>query len=105
MNSLRAMLVNCQKSEASNDDYLKEFQARVATINILDLISHPLEEEIKEKYNKDVKDANETELMAAKENMRKKTSAALLLIGADHERYRDMKNRFQQNMALGTNKY
>ena len=55
----------------SNDDYLKEFQGQVATLgddnaSILDLIPCLLEEEMNEKYSKEVKDASETELKAVK---------------------------------------
>ena len=52
MISLRSLFINFQKSDVSN--YLKEFQAQVATLDdynasILDLISSLLEEELKEK--------------------------------------------------------
>ena len=89
MNSLRAIFINFQKSEVSNYDYLKEFQAMMATLddydpNILDLIPCLLKDEVKEKYNKDIENASETDLKAVKESKQKKTLAALLLIGADH---------------------
>ena len=75
MNSLKALFINCQKSEVSNDDYLREFQARVATLddydaNILDLMPCLLKDEVKEKYNKEVMDASELELIAAKESVK-----------------------------------
>ena len=94
----------------SNYDYVKEFKARVATLddynaNILELASCLLEEGIKGKYNKNVHDANKTELKAATENVRKKTLAAFLLIAADCGWYSEMKNCFKQNMAMGTNNY
>ena len=60
---------------------------------------------MKEKYSKEVKNVSEAELKAARENVRKKTSAALLLIGADHGRQDEMKNCFQQNRAMGKNNY
>ena len=46
---------------------------------------------MKEKYNKDVEGASKTEIKAAKETVRKKTSAALPLIGANCERYGKIK--------------
>ena len=67
--------------------------------NILDLIPCLLEKEVKEKLNKEIKNASETESKLVKESVREKTSAALLLIGADHERNNKMKYCFQQNMA------
>ena len=76
MNSVRALYINFQKSNVSNDDYLKEIQARwVRMFHCL------LEDEMK--YNKEVKYATKVELKTARENVQKKTSTALLLIGAD----------------------
>ena len=77
MNSLRLLFINFQKSDVSNDDYLKEFQARVATIdnynaNILDLIPCLLEDEVKEKFNKDSKSANEVELRQQKKALKRR---------------------------------
>ena len=59
LNSLRVLFINFQKSEVSNNHYLKEFQVTVATLdkynaNVLDLIPCLLKDEVKEKYNKDV---------------------------------------------------
>ena len=84
-NSLRALFINFQKSEVSNHDYLKEFQARVASLdnystNVLDLIACLLKEEVKEKLNEGVKDANETKLKAAKKNLKKQHCCWLELI-------------------------
>ena len=110
MISLRVLFTNFQKSEVSNDDYLKEFQARVATLDdynaiILDLIPCLLKDEVKEKYIKDIKSENEMELKAAKESVKKKTSAALLLIATDYGRYGEVRNHFHQSKAMGTNNY
>ena len=54
-----------QKSDVSNDDYLKEFQVQVAALddyneNILDLIPCLLEKEMKEKYD-EVRNVSEEE--------------------------------------------
>ena len=67
----RALFINFQKTEVSIDDYLKEFQARVATLydyntSILGLITCLLENKVKEKYDKDIKNAHEMELKAVK---------------------------------------
>ena len=61
-------------------------------------------DKLKEKYDREVKYANEAELKAAKKMWERK-SAVLLLIGASHERYDDTKNHFQQNITLDVNNY
>ena len=66
MNSLRAPFIDFQKSDVRNNDYLQEFQARVATLdeysaNVLEMIPSLLEDETKEKYNKEVKHATKLE--------------------------------------------
>ena len=50
------------------------------------MISRLLADEVKEKYNKKVKYATKVELKTARENVWKKTSAALLLIRNNHGR-------------------
>ena len=50
INSIRALFINYQKAELSNDDYLEEFQAQVATpddynANTLEWIPYLLEDE------------------------------------------------------------
>ena len=47
-NSLRGLFINFQKADMMNDDYLKEFQGRMATLddynaNIVDLVPCLLE--------------------------------------------------------------
>ena len=74
MKSLRALIINFQKYNVSNDDYLKEFQTRVATlndynVNMLDMVPCLLEDDVKEKYNKEVKYATKVELKTARENV------------------------------------
>ena len=86
MNSLRLLFINFQKSDVSNDDYLKEFQARVATIdnynaNILDLIPCLLEDEVKEKFNKDSKSANEVELRQQKKALKRRLQQLYYWLG------------------------
>ena len=54
--------------------------------NVPDMISRLLADEVKEKYNKKVKYATKVELKTARENVWKKTSAALLLIRNNHGR-------------------
>ena len=49
--------------------------------------------------------ATEKEIEKAKEYVMKRGLAILLLIGADRNRYGAMKNKMQQNMAMGTNNY
>ena len=75
MNKLRVLFINFQKSEV-NDDYLREFQERVATFddykaNVLDLISCLVKDEVKETYNKDITYAK-IELEAAKESIKRR---------------------------------
>ena len=64
-NNDRVYDVMFQKSDVSNDDYLKEFQVQVAALddyneNILDLIPCLLEKEMKEKYD-EVRNVSEEE--------------------------------------------
>ena len=95
MNNFKPLFIHFQKSDIGNDDYLKEFKARIAMLgdynaNILDMIPSLLEHKVKEKY-KDIKNESKKELKMAKENIRKKTSAALLLFDANHGSYDEMK--------------
>ena len=109
-NSLRALFINFQNSDMTNDEYLKEFQGRMATLddynaNIVNLVLCLLEERVKEKYYKELVNAPDDEVKKAKEYMMKRGSATLLLIGEDQGRYGSLKNQLQQNMAMGTNNY
>ena len=93
-NSLRALFINFQKVEMMNDDYLKEFQGKMATLedynaNIVDLVPCLLKEWVKEQYNKELENATDNEL----------------LIGADQGWYGSLKNQLQLNMAMGANNY
>ena len=106
MNSLRALFINFQKSEVSNNYYLKKYQARVAifddyNMNILYLIPCLPVDNVKEKYNKDIMSASESELKAAKESVKKKTLVAILMIGADHGMYGERKNYFNKTWIRG----
>ena len=49
--------------------------------------------------------ATPEKIKKVKEDVFKRGSATLLLIGADHKCYGPMKNQMQQNMAMGTNNY
>ena len=71
----------------TNDDYLKEFQGRMATLddyiaNIMDLVPCLLEERLKEQYNKELVNATGDEVKKGKEYVLKRGSATLLLIGS-----------------------
>ena len=109
-NSLRALFINFQKADMMNDDYIKEFQGRRATLdkynaNIMDLVPCLLGERVKEQYNKEFIDATNDKIKKAKEYAMKRGSATLLLIGADRGWYGSLKNQLQQNMGMGTNNY
>ena len=93
-----------------NDDYLKEFKGRMATLkdynaSIVDLVPCLMEEWVKEQYTKELADATEDKIKKAKEYMLKRGSATLLLIGSDQGWYGSLKNQLQQNMTMGTNNY
>ena len=90
-NSLRALFINFQIAEMTNNDYLKEFQGRMGTLvnynaNIVDLVLCLLEEQVKELYNKDFANATDDEIKKVKEYVLERGSAKL-----------------HQNMATGTN--
>ena len=94
----------------TNDDYLKEFQGRMATIdeynaNNIDLVPCLLEELVKEQYNKDLVNATDDEIKKAKEYVLKRGSVTMLLIGADRGRYGSLKNQLQLNISMGTDNY
>ena len=70
INSIRALFINYQKAEVSNDNYLKEFQAFVATIdnynaNILGWIQCLLEDKLKEMFGKEFRKVIEVEIKPA----------------------------------------
>ena len=99
-----------KKNDQTNDEYLKEFQARLATLddydaNIVGLVPCLVEETVKEMFDTTMDLATEKEIKEAKEYVMKRGSATLLLIGSDRNRYGAMKNQLQQNMAMGTNNY
>ena len=104
------LFVNFQKGDQTNDDYLIRFQAYLDTFddydaNVVNLVPCLEEGRLKEMNDKTVEPATKEELRAAREYVLKRRLAILLLIGADCERYRAMKNQMQQNMAMGTNNY
>ena len=110
LNRLRALFVNYQRSETTNDDYLKKFQADVSTLdnlnaNILSNIPCLLEDEVEGMYSKAMKDASEEEMKNARKMIEQQNAKRLLLIGANGQRYGNMKSNMQLNMVMGTNNY
>ena len=109
-NSIGALFINFQKNDQTIDKYLKEFQARMATLddydaNIVGLVPCLIEETVKKMFDTTMNMTMEKEIEKAKEYVMKRGSAMSLLIGADRNRYGAMKNKMQQNMAMGTNNY
>ena len=106
-NNLRALFINFQKNDQTNNEYPKEFQARMATMdnydaNIVNLVPFLFEETM---FGTTVNQATEEEIKKAKEYVMKRGLAVLLLIGADRNTYGGMKNQMQQNMAIGMNNH
>ena len=58
-----------------------------------------------ENYSKGTVITSEDEIKAAKKSLEQKTAGRLLLIGADCQRYGDMKSNMHLNIAMGTNNY
>ena len=84
-NSLRALFVNYQRNDITNDDYLKEFQACISSLddlnaNILSDIPCLLEDEVEIMYSRAMDAANEEELKNARKLLQQKTAGRLLLI-------------------------
>ena len=89
------------------DEYLKEFQARRATLNdydanIVGLVPCLIEETVEETFETIIDLATEKESQGVCFEM---GSATSLLIGVDQTWCRRMKNQMQQNMAMGANNY
>ena len=108
--SIRAFFNNFQKREMTNDEYLKEFQARWSTlddieVDIVKAFPGLLKQEVQEEYGKSIEDATEEEITATKMLLKKKIEGRTLLIGADRSRFGDLKDRIQLNMAMGNNNY
>ena len=104
------MFINFQKTDKTNDDYLKEFQVLMAMLddystNIVDLVPCLIEETSKDMYETTVNLGTPEELKNAKKYVFKRGSATLLLIQVDQGCYETMKNHMQQNTAMGTNNY
>ena len=100
LNSLRLLFINFQSVEMTNDDYLKEVQGRMATLddynaNIVDLLSCLLEGRVREQYNKDLANATDERNKNLKKYVLKRGSATLLLIGADQGCCASLKNQLQ----------
>ena len=94
----------------NDNSYLREFQACVLTLdnlnaNILSKIPFLLKDEVERMYFKTMEAASEEELKSTKKSFERKNAGRLLLIGADHQRYGNMKSNMQLNMAMGTNNY
>ena len=109
-NSLRALCINYQKTEHTNDNNLKEFQSRLTTLddyitNAVDLVLCLVQDKVKELYDRMIDQAIKEEMNVAREYVLKKGSSTLLLIGANHQRHRAMKNEMQKNMAMSTNNH
>ena len=67
-NSLKALFINFQKADMTNNDYLKEFQERMATLdnynaNIGNLVPCLLEKWVKKQYNKELVNATNDETL------------------------------------------
>ena len=56
-------------------------------------------------FSKGLEIANVGEIKAAGKSVERKMAGRLFLIGADCQRYGDMKSTMQLNMAMGTNNY
>ena len=109
-NILRVLFVNFHKTDDADNDYLKEFQACLATLddynaNVVDLVPCLVEDSVNNLYGKTIDQATKEELKVTRENVLKRGLATFLLIGTDCIRYGVMKNQMQQNMAIGTNNY
>ena len=88
INSLRAWFINFQKNDQTNDEYLKEFQTCLATLddydaNIVSLVPCLVEETVKGLFGTTMDMATEEEIKKAKQYVLKKGSPTLLLIDTD----------------------
>ena len=73
--------------------------------NIIYLVPCLVEDALKELSDMTMDLVTKKEIKGARDNVLKRGSATLLLIGANHGRYGTMKNQIQQNFLMGINNY
>ena len=86
--SVKNLFYFYQKPETTNDEYLKEFNAWVESIDDFDaytLGKFPclVKKKLEKTYNKTIETATQNEIDACKEKVKNEVMAALLLSGTD----------------------
>ena len=105
---LKNLLYLYQKPEETNDEYLKEFNARVESMDdygacMLQKSPCLVEDKMMEKFDKMMEEAMQQEAEECEKAVKKETMAALLLHGADKVRCGGLKSTLSQNMSMGMN--
>ena len=108
--SLKNLFYLYQKPEVSNHEYLKEFKARVQSMDdyqtcVLEKFPCLMEEKMLEKYDKSMDEATQAEIIECEKAVKKETMTALFIHGADKIGYGGLKRNLAQNMSMGSNQY
>ena len=108
--SVKNLFYFYQKPETTNDEYLKEFNAWVESIDDFDaytLGKFPclVKKKLEKTYNKTIETATQSEIDAYKKMVKKEVMAAVLLSGAAKIHYGRLKSTLAQHMSMRTNQY